>query len=89
MYDSQKLGQYLHGDAFILVRHLDVVNMHIEAGYIDTVQPSLITASNYEVVNFTAGASDNYEMECWGYKSVRRHFLRVDFKYGQSTRAIS
>jgi hypothetical protein len=57
---------YLNGYTFVLVGHLDIMNMDVEAPYINSVESAFIPTSNDEIIDLSTSASVKDEVECWG-----------------------
>jgi hypothetical protein len=61
--DEHIAGGTFHGDTLVLVGNFDVVNVNVISPYVDAIESSLVSTSNYHIVNLAIGACVHNEME--------------------------
>lgn len=65
LLDQHVLGRILDGDTLVPVGNLDVVNPHVAAAHVDTVQTSLVTTAYDHVIHLSIGTLVKEEVELW------------------------
>lgn len=71
VWGSRGWETYFNCHTFVLIRNFNIVDMHVKAPNINTIQTSPVPASNNEIVDLTTLDCIQYQMEGRGYRPIR------------------
>ena len=63
VFDEHIAGGTFHGDTLVFVGNFDIVDMNVFSPYVDAIESSLVSTSNYHIVNLAVGTCVHNEME--------------------------